>query len=332
MNNQKAQQRLNDYLKQIEDALSEISVADRSDILLELNSHISERLENGDQDIDQILAALGSPQQVANRYLLDRGIQPIPPKRFSWLKAFTLGTVGVLALCVIAMVMVIRSFTPLISVNEEEGRVVILGGMIDVNEKEGKVSLGKGLIKVDEKGTSNMEFDIDFDIDEGEGKSLAGDVETAAKKRVVIRGQNVKFEVTPSQSKLLTYNCKVGGLGSTDNVTTILDTSSKTEISFELPNDILKASKCKFRVPEKLEVKVDAGNGKVILEDLRQDVFVKLANGKVRFEKEPKTSYRFETKIQSGKVVGLNDSDFNNSDQKAYKIHLEATNGKIEVE
>jgi len=77
---------------------------------------------------------------------------------------------------------------------------------------------------------------------------------------------------------------------------------------------------------------VDVGNAKVKLEDLRQNVFVRVGNGKIIFEKDKRVSYVFTTQLNRGKISGLKTEDYNNSDPHAYKIELKATNGKISIE
>lgn len=326
MFDRKTQQKLNDYLREIEIALGEISVAERSDILLELDGHIRESLEKGGQSIDQILEALGSPQQVANRYLLSKGIQPVKPRGFPWFKAIGLTTLGVMSLTVIALVLLIRSFSPILHVDEEAGRVVILGGLIDVNEKEGKVSLGKGKLQLNGQ---EVNFKVDF---EGNTQEFDGVLNSQGKSKLNVSGTNGKFKFETSESKDIEYSCEVANIGDTINLDNIIVTDRKGEIDFQFSDNLFSGAKCDLIVPKGLDLKVELGNGKLVFDELQQNASLKLDNGMVEFFRHPEVAYSFKTRLKRGAIAGLGKEDYNNKDPKAYKIDIEATNGKIEVQ
>lgn len=145
MTNEQINYRLESYLRELDKSLAQIPMAERSDIILELNGHITESLKT--KSIDEVLNALGKPDQVANRYLLERGLQPIPKKRGGCFKWGCLGVVAFFLVLILAIVLLVRGFFPLIQVNDKEERVRILGGLIDVDGVKETVKIG-GLIDV----------------------------------------------------------------------------------------------------------------------------------------------------------------------------------------
>lgn len=69
--------KLEAYLARLDSYFSEIPVSERADIIMEMKSHVFEvREHHPTQDIDTILAELGDPETVGNRYLRERGLQP----------------------------------------------------------------------------------------------------------------------------------------------------------------------------------------------------------------------------------------------------------------
>ena len=318
---EKDEQTLDEYLSKIESKLKGISVANRSDILLELDSHIKESLSSGDQSLKTILSALGDPTLVANRYLLAKGAKPVPPKKHTWLKALGLGTLAVFSLFLIAIIMLIKSFSPVLSINEETGRVIVLGGLIDVNGKDSKFSIGKGFINVE-----GDDMDLEFNTFE---QKFAGTIELKKEASLDIRGQNGKLNFQPSPNSALTYRCKVGGVGGKVKEVDIIDQKSKDRIVFNMGSNILTGAKCSFLVPKALGLNVELGNGKINFENLQQNIFAKINNGKINFEKSPKTAYNFDAQVTTGSIKGLTETDRNS---RGYKVDLKIINGKIMIE
>lgn len=324
MLNPTEKQQLENYLKQIERHLQQISVTDRSDILLELNSHIQESLSH--QSLDQVLKALGDPQLVANRYLLAKGVKPIPPKRHKWLKALTLTTVAVLSLAIIAVVLVIKSFTPLISVNEKTGRVVILGGMIDIDESAGKVSLGKGLIDIqDDDGDFIKNFEVNF---KSSSQKIEGLRPVNKDQEVLIDASNTKMAFQPSKDENLYYRCKgVGGDPQFNTKDFIYEDKAKdNKLVFHFKGSPLANNKCVFEVPRDIPLNVDIDNGKIRFQELAQQLHVKMNNGKIEFISHPSAKYQIQAKVNNGVVYGEENLS---QDPSGYPIDIQVNNGVI---
>jgi uncharacterized membrane protein len=72
--------RLEGYLAKLETVLGPFSASDRAEIIMEIKSHVLAALDRDpNASMDSILAALGEPETVANRYLMERGMKPTKP-------------------------------------------------------------------------------------------------------------------------------------------------------------------------------------------------------------------------------------------------------------
>lgn len=133
---EKEQAKLNGYLSELEQTLGKVSVQDRCAILMELNTHIQESLKNNDRSIDEILMALGDPPQVANRYLITKGVPLVPlKKKWSFLRSILLTCLGLFTISTVGLIILVKSFFPLFEINEKEGTFRMLGGMVVFQEE-----------------------------------------------------------------------------------------------------------------------------------------------------------------------------------------------------
>ena len=296
------QKKINEYLQSIEKCLDGINVTDRADILMELNSHIQDSYDRSDQDVAAILKALGEPHQVANRFLIARGLKPVKPSRKPLLGKIALGFMGLSALALIALVLFIRSFFPLLEVNEEEGRVVILGGMIDVDEKNGKVSLGKGLIKVED---AEIQFDRKVTLMTDQSirvMEFRGNHTAKGQESLSFRATNGKLKLVRSEGENIEYKCELSALtGEQLNANDFIYAKDKV-VNFNFDQGILSGAECKIQVPEGLAAKVHLTNGALELSNLTENVDAEITNGKIKFKRDEKTSYAFNTWVRLSRM------------------------------
>lgn len=136
--------KLEAYLSELDKYLSQISVSDRADIIIEIKSHVLEaQTKNPSQDMGEILNSMGDPESVAKRYLQERGLKvSLPAKTPSmiWLSAsikwLVIGFLGFFMMIMLAMALIIWRFTPLISVDEINKKVLIGGGLIQIHDTD----------------------------------------------------------------------------------------------------------------------------------------------------------------------------------------------------
>ena len=133
--------KLETYLANLDKALGQISVSEKAEIIIEIKSHILEA-QNEEQDLDAIFASLGEPEQVANRYLSEKGLKPQKAPKTQMGKWLIIGFLGTLSIFIITFFILIMKFTPLIKIDESKGRVKILGGLIDINSDNGTIKMG----------------------------------------------------------------------------------------------------------------------------------------------------------------------------------------------
>lgn len=292
--------KLEQYLAQLDKALKQISVGDRSDIITEIKSHILESIErNPDQNLNQVLAALGEPETVANRYLLERGFKPGKPAKVPMIKWLTIGFLGTIGMTFLFITFMVWKFSPLIQVDEETDRVILLGGIIDIDGHAGSVN-------VDGMQVGSHQYEGEEAID------------VAKVQTVAINFKNGKFNFTTSKDNKITWNCKLGG--SHENPTISHDGSA-----YKMSFDNASSVKCTISIPAKVALMVEGMNGKLQIERPRFPVDVRLMNGAISFDGDKDQNYKFATSVVNGKVTNLNSSEA----PDALPMKFALTNGKI---
>ncbi|MEC9284241.1 MAG: DUF1700 domain-containing protein [Bdellovibrionota bacterium] len=303
------------YLSALERELQNLSTSERAEIILEIKSHIQESIEHEGAKIEDVLKDLGTPKDVATKYLVDRGISWKPNSSstgasvavgiFKWL---TIGFISMMGFIALMVFMVFKQFSPFVDVNEEMGKVKLFGGMINVDEKI-------------------MEnFDGDFDIEISESAQHKFERNFAFEPGIKIETIRVEFgngklEIENHLSNSVRLECKTRKSDADLEEPSILQKESIVQI------DMLKHSggKCELFVPPNLFLDVKAQNGKVELEKLVNPMTVKLNNGKIKFENAPSTQYKFDIDLGMGKADGFESS--NAAD--AIEVKLSLDKGRI---
>lgn len=303
------------YLSALERELQNLSASERAEIVLEIKSHIQERIEEEGTKLEDVLKDLGSPKDVATKYLLDRGISWKPSGSsggasvaigiFKWI---TIGFISMMAFIALMVFMVFKQFSPFVDINEERGKVKLFGGMINV----------------DEKIMDNFDGDFDIEISEAAQHKFARNfafepgvpIET-----IDVDFGNGKLEIENHLSNSVRLECKTRKSDADMEEPSILQKESIVEI------DMLKHSggKCELFVPPNLFLNVKAQNGKVELEKLVNPMTVKLKNGKIKFERAPSTEYKFDIDLGMGKADGFESS----SAADAIEVKLSLDKGRI---
>ena len=236
--------KLESYLVKLDKSLGPIAISERADIVTEIRSHVLEaQRQDETQTIESILASLGEPEQVANRYLLERGLKPQKAPKHPIVKWLIIGFLGTLSICVFFVLIIIWKFTPIIKVDEEKGRVIILGGLIDVNEKAGHVKVGS--ISVN---------------DDSEDEQISGSVDIDIKKapKIEVLFANGKMGFENSHNNQLVWKCH--GANS-ENV--MENEKGLTRLNFKKVANV----KCAVDIPKGIYLIVDGGNGKTDFEE-----------------------------------------------------------------
>lgn len=134
--------RLEQYLTSLERALKPFPVSDRADIITEIKSHVQSTLERNPQaSLDSLLSALGAPETVANRYLLERGLTTTKPPISPVVKWLVIGFLGTLAMLLIFAGFLVTYFTPILNVDRKKDVVSVMDGIVEINGKSKTIKI-----------------------------------------------------------------------------------------------------------------------------------------------------------------------------------------------
>lgn len=302
------QPQLERYLLDLDKALGPVAMSERAEIITEIKSHILEAEKRSpEKSMTKILEDLGSPEQVANRYLLERGLKTTPPpKARTWapvVKWLSIGSLGLFSVSVAFLAFVIWKFSPVIQIDGEKETVSILGGLIQVDGKEGKLQVGTTTMRGDHQG---QRYD---------GKKELKDPE---KYSLLVSFTNAKIELNNSLGSDLSWSCKMSGMP------TDLFKENKTQLTLDLSS--VAGTKCSITLPKGMKIALKGANAKVEIEKPRYHIDVNVANGKVELLPDPNQSYNFDTQVTNGKTDHFESKDSPNS----YKVAIHLANGVIQ--
>jgi hypothetical protein len=295
--------RLENYLSTLDRILRPVPASERADIVMEIKSHVLSALERDPQaSTESILRALGEPETVANRYLLERGLKPAKPPISPVVKWIVLGGLGCLALSVAALVALAFFFSPLLKVSEDEGKVVLLGGLIDIDEGKGKVKIG------------------DAEFSGGENKHFEGEASVASGGKVAILLSNGRLAFTTAAGPKLRWDCH----SHEDDAAPELTVQNGVQV-LDMKN--LRGARCEIAVPKASPLNAEADNGRISFEQPLYDVTAKLDNGRISVAAAKGTRYAYDFKIGNGRA-----DEATSDPAPEYRIRAEVGNGKISVE
>lgn len=298
---------LETYLTALDKALGPIPVSDRADILIEIKSHILDSLEKNPQaTVNSLLAALGEPEQVANRYLIERGLKPNRQSRAPIIKWLTIGFLGTFGIICGVFILLVWKFSPLIAVDEKQDRVRILGGLIDINGAEGQFKFSF------DDGFSKHQFNAEEFVG---AKKLAKET-----KEIQVPFSNGKLKISPSTDGQVHWKCKMIGANG-QGVTT------ESHGIFKLDLQKSGGAKCDIELPAIKSV-IQGANGKVALLKPQSAIEVVIFNGKVEIAEDKTKNYKFDLQVTNGSRGNFVSSPASD----AIPIKVAISNGKIDRE
>lgn len=296
--------KLEQYLSRLDRALSAISASDRADIILEIKSHV---LDAHDRDpsksIEMIIEALGQPETVANKFLIERGISPAKPPKQPVVKWLTIAFLGSFAIVTFATLAFIWKFTPIIKVDEANNRVQILGGLIDIQDKEGNLNLGDLISLAD-----------------GPSQKIEGEIKLNSKSvdQLKIMFKNGKIDARAEKGDVFEWKCKIKGEHNSEK---IAPKGKDFVMDFSAANGVA----CDVTYPEGIKAMLHGINGKIDVRDPTASLDVELSNGKVDIRLKEHKAYKFDSEVKNGKV----DLPVSSKAPDAIKIKVRINNGKI---
>ena len=294
--------KLESYLSRLDRALAPLPLSDRAEIVLEIKSHILSALErDSGQSVEGLIAALGEPEVVANRYLMERGKAPVKPPISPVVKWLVMGVLGTIALILLFVGTLLWKFSPLLQVDEQGGRVRILGGLIDIDEKSGQTKISRDAHRFD--GTHAL---------------------PAKGGKIELRFINGEMEFASAAGATLTWNCR--SRAKMDEKPQVVDGALILDFSK------LKDVHCNFSVPQDAEVQVKGVNGDVQVHEPKFHLELRLVNGDFQIAPANDAQYRMDFGVMNGVVDSFESPNFHSSEAKAFRLTAHLTNGRIKRE
>lgn len=260
--------KLERYLNSLELALKPFPVSDRAEIIIEIRSHILSALEKG-SNLDSVLSALGEPETVANKYLIERGLKTAKPPISPIVKWLVIGFLGSIAILVVGTIAMFAYLSP----------------VVKVDERTESVSLFNGAIQVDGKKLNRR----------------SGSVGVASGQPIEVRFGSGNVEVETSESSNFVWSCT--GLTKED-----VKAETVGEIlSFDLSQQ--SAAECELKIPKDSKLKAIGKSGNLEISEPEFHVDAELASGNISFDANDSVKYKFDVKVQSGNAATFTSSD-----------------------
>lgn len=302
----KDQSLIESYLLRLEKALTPLTASERAKIVLENHDHISQSLNKyPDKTTQDLLEDLGSPEKVANHYLLDQGLKTYKPKKHPILKFFLYSS-GTFFLIIAALIgYAIWKFTPIYKFDKESNRVTILGGLIDIDQKSGQYKILNEYRFVENQFTNSFEGSIEVRREDYE--------------EIVVNFQSGMMTFENSSDTKLAWNCKLEKPPTDEFMTFGTD---MIEMDFVRTG----GSSCVIEVPRDMKLTVEGENAQVFLNEPEFHNFIEIENGQVVISANPEIDYKFDLKVMSGLVEPFESSS---NEESFYEIKAEVKNGSI---
>jgi hypothetical protein len=277
--------RLESYLAALEKALKPLPVSDRAEIVTEIKSHILSSLERDPQArLDLQLEAMGEPETVANRYLMERGMQTVKPPISPIVKWMVIGFLGSLAMLLIFVAVLAIKFVPMINSSDWQDKLFAANnhpykGSIEIEKgKRAEVKFGNGKMEIGNSEGTKFSWDC---VSQYPATTEAG----SAKVNPQVDASGVKLDLLP-----------LGGLKCELSIPRSIDFNidgANGKLEIEEPHFSLDAKlangKVEFNPDEHENYRFDFSvtNGKIddFVSSQKPDAFqikIKLSNGVIR--------------------------------------------------
>jgi hypothetical protein len=295
--------RIESYLQAIDNALKNMPLSQRAEIILDTKKNILAALEKDKNlSLDQVLTSLGQPEAIASRY----GVRPAVVPRSPFIKWLVIGFLGTFAIFMTFVGIMVFKFSPFFEVSEKNGRIKMFGGTIDFEDA------------MDDWNGKN--FNIHIGAEAGkplEGSRLIGPNEV---DKIFIPFRNGKFEVSYNTENKITWNCKI------NKDADAFSMASVQNRIFTLDLDKVSGVRCAVSLPHSVPATINGKNGDVFVDKALAEIAVQLESGRAVLSPHKNKNYQYDLKVQRGTT-----DDFESSaDPKAIKIKVEIKNGTIQ--
>ncbi len=271
--------KLEQYLGKLDKGLGPIPVSEKAEIITEIKSHILDaQAKDNSKKLEDILAAIGEPEFVANRYLIERGLKPMKTPTHPIFKWLIIGFLGTFAIIVLFITVLVWKFTPIMKIQGD--KVSLLGGTIDVDNSETyfsrTVNIGKG-VTFEEKV-----------FDSSKVKSV----------NILNGSGDVKIKAIKSGDTVL----RIGRKGHKCDFSAKLDSNGELQITTSDKHNCSFTS-IEASLPFKTNIKATAGSGNVNIDGILGSIKAQTGSGDIDIYIEPKTKSKLDLATGSGNIV-----------------------------
>ncbi len=284
----------NEYLKQIEFYLSDLSVIERAKLLSEIHVEISEKE----------LSELAPPLSYANSKRAENGFVPfLEKKKFSVLSVFFKFVSITIITMMLFLGFLVWKCTPIFKVDEENNRVTILGGLIDIDGKAGKFKI------FDEYHFSKDNYNNDLQA------SIALDQD---KDEINISFDSGSFNLVNSEDSNFKLVLKLADQAGKDIIGQVED-----YIKIDLTK--ISGASCELGVPEDKKIILEGKQGSINIITPEFNSYIELDGGKVAITPEQEIDYNYNLEVTNGFIGEFESSEADS----AYEIRVNINTGSI---
>ncbi len=284
----------NEYLKKIDEYLSDLNVMDKVRLIEEMSEEIEQK------DVKQ----LEPPLEYVNRKRISAGFYPYAPKKPFSLLAFFFKFIGFSVVFFSLIIgIAIYKFSPIFKVDEETNRVIILGGLIDINGDAGKVKI-----------LDQYHFD----------KSVMGNDLQATmalepeKDEIIVNFISGSFQVETSRTGEFSLDCKLA-VPAPQNII-------QTETDYVRLNlKEIDGAACELKVPVDKKITFEGEGGNIQIVNPEFNIYIDMDDGRVAIQPENEMDYKYQISLANGMIGEFESVD---SDQ-AYEININLDNGSV---
>lgn len=295
---------IDNYLKRVEKLINHLPMSTKAEILSLVKNRLEAEIEaHPSQSINKTLRDLGPEVNLVNEYLLSHGLSPVKKGSPFW-KWFFIFTVGGSIIMIATVSFFFSKITPIIKVDEESGRVIMLGGLIDINGNIGSVKVGD-----------------QFDMDMKAKHIFNGKIDSVQQNinEVSLNFSNGKFVILKSEDHFIQWDCKLSEPPKDGQV-------KQDDKEYELNFKKLEGVQCDLKLPTTVKLDLEGANGNVSARRPDFPVDIKMDNGIITFHVDPTLDYDFNNKVINGTNL-----IFTSSVPGGIEVDLKLKNGTITV-
>lgn len=252
------------YLNKVDRIIQDYPSATKAKVILYLKDKAQQQATEQNKTTQEVVKYWPKHRIMINEALNEIGLPSMHKKPLSFGKWIFISILTSLVLSVIWISIMIEKYTPILSVDEKKGKILILGGMVDLDANQGSV-------KVDYQYDSNLNTQNTY-----KGSQIIEDL-----RQALISFDTSKSTIKFTNAESITWECKV-----VEDIKTSLVEIDKKRIHLNFYD--LSPSECSIDVPQGLELRLEANVGNIELENINTHFSVKMKQGVLTVSTEQK--------------------------------------------